>query len=195
MFQIKSLLISFYTGQHFFLSNQFWIIIGFLTNKNHHNIINWDSQITLPILSMTLALVAMVKTLVIFILFFDFNLLDYNIFQVIHCDDINGDQILEMTNISRSSLGTENDDPSFVANNPIPSTDIGDNSWAMTTIRPSYSPNAIENFSSDVETIPDGVNTNLRSRRILRTVIFSVGGCVLAGIVIVFSVLGSTHSL
>jgi hypothetical protein len=64
----------------------------------------------------------------------------------------------------------------------------------MTTIRP-YSPNAIENFSSDVETIPDGVNTNLRSRRILGTVILSVGGCVLAGIVIVFSVLGSTHSL
>lgn len=136
----------------------------------------------------------MVKTLVIFIVFCDFNLLDYNIFQVIHCDDINSDQILKMTNIPRSSSGIAIDDPSFVANSSNQGTTNGDNSWAMTTIRP-YSPNAIENFSSDVETIPDGVNTNLRSRRILGTVILSVGGCVLAGIVIVFSVLGSTHSL
>src|SRR5271163_3714780 len=103
MFQIKARLISFYTGQHFYLSNKFLQIIGLLYNKNLHNILNGDSQITLPILSMTLALGAMVKTLVLFILFFDFNLLDYNIFQVIHCEDTTGDQILQITNISRSS--------------------------------------------------------------------------------------------
>jgi hypothetical protein len=78
---------------------------------------------------------------------------------------------------------------------------IADNSWEMTTIRP-YSPNAIENFDSELETIPDGINTNpddfntnLRSRHILGIVVLSIGSCALAGIVIVFSVLSATHSL
>ena len=64
----------------------------------------------------------------------------------------------------------------------------------MTTIRPSYSPNAIENFASELETIPD-INTNLRSRHILGIVVLSIGSCALVGIVIVFSVLSATHSL
>jgi hypothetical protein len=127
-FQIKSLLISFYSGQHFYLSSQFWKIIALLTNKNHHNIIIWDSQISLPILSMTLALVAMVKTLVIFIVVFDFNLLDYNIFQVIHCDSSDSDQILNTVNIPSSSLDIENSDPSFAANGSTQATNNADNS-------------------------------------------------------------------
>jgi len=62
----------------------------------------------------------------------------------------------------------------------------------MTTIRPTRSPNAIENFDYDVETIPDSVNSNLRNKWVLRSVILILG---LAGTVIIFSVLGVTHSL
>jgi hypothetical protein len=70
----------------------------------------------------------------------------------------------------------------------------------MTTIRPGVepsSPNAIENFASDVETIPDGgdVDTSLRTRKILGIVILTVCGTVLIGTVVVLSVLSTVHSL
>jgi hypothetical protein len=70
----------------------------------------------------------------------------------------------------------------------------------MTTIRPGIEPslsNAVENFASDVETIPDGgdVDANLRTRKILGIVILSVCGTVLVGTVVVFSVLSTVHSL
>jgi hypothetical protein len=70
MFQIKSLLISFYT---FF---------------NYHNFINKSSLINLSFISITF----------LYFLFCDFNYLDYNIFQDIYCDGINDDQILDLNN-------------------------------------------------------------------------------------------------
>jgi hypothetical protein len=62
----------------------------------------------------------------------------------------------------------------------------------MTTIRPTCSPNAIENFDYDVETIPDSANSNLRNKWVLKSAILIIG---LAGTVIIFTVLGVTHSL
>ena len=229
MFSIKSLLNSFYTRLHFYLSNQFWGIIWFLNNKPHHYFINLASPNSLAFIIFTLVAGAMLKLLAILFVFFDFNFLDFNFFKVIYCEseDLNGNQILERTNRPSSSVGIENGGQNFVANSSRPANP--DRTWAMTTIRPGYpeyswemtsirststtavdsvptftdggnstirpnSPNAIENFGS-VETFPDGVNTNLRSRAILKTVLFGIGGFVVAGVVIAFGVLAATHSL
>ena len=104
------------------------------------------------------------KILVIITLVFsEFHYLDYNIFQVIYCEGVNDNFVLDIA-----------------PNNP-------DKTWAMTTIRPD-TPSSIGRVYitidpleiSSIETIPDGVNNPLdvnaplRSRRIILLTVIGV---------------------
>ena len=167
MFYINSLLKSI--KYHFYLSNlfifsQFWVMRCFL-NNNLNLIYIWF------------------KILIIIIIIFseypfllDNFLLD-NFFKVVYCEDINEGQIV-------------------ISNPPI----NRDNSWAMTTIRPESDvfiraerPITIDPLEiSDVETIPDGVNNNLRDWKIFLVVVCS-GALVVTGGIITIGVLTAKH--